>query len=113
MTGSTLAQNTTAVWASAMSRLTFSGNTLSGNGLNGANIPGEQVTADWTWKKIGMPYVLRSGPGVTVANGATLTLEPGIIVKGLIYGLVVADTGRLMARGTASEPIVFTSLKDD
>ena len=113
MTGNTLTQNTTAVSASAMSQLTISGNTVSDNGLNGVDVTSTQVTADWTWKRTDLPYVLRSGIGVTVANGATLTLEPGVVVKGLTYGLAVTDTGRLIAQGTASEPIVFTSLKDD
>ncbi len=51
---------------------------------------------------------------VTVPDGATLTVEPGAVLKFHDKaGLVVAATARLEALGTLSAPIVFTSFKDD
>ncbi len=51
---------------------------------------------------------------VYIANGATLTVEKGAVVKGEFTGsdvgtLIVARGGKIVANGTASEPIVFTS----
>lgn len=51
---------------------------------------------------------------VTVKNNATLTVEPGTFVFGLPGGsppsvLVITRNGRLVADGTRSRPIVFTS----
>ncbi|CAM4067545.1 hypothetical protein [Gillisia limnaea] len=54
-----------------------------------------------------------------VGNGATLTIEPGTIIKGmegtgsLASALIVARGGRIMAEGTAEAPIVFTSINDN
>ena len=50
---------------------------------------------------------------VHVANGATLTIEPGTVIKGdfatLGSALFVLRGARIVAQGTATEPIVFTS----
>ncbi len=55
-------------------------------------------------------YVLKGW--VYITNGATLTIEPGTIIKGdkdTKAALVVERGGKLIAQGTASKPIVFTS----
>lgn len=49
---------------------------------------------------------------VYITNGATVTFEPGSIIKGdksTKAALIVEKGGKLIARGTAKEPIVFTS----
>ena len=54
-----------------------------------------------------------------VGSGATLTIEPGTIIKGaegtgsLASALIVARGGKIMAEGTAEEPIIFTSINDN
>lgn len=54
-----------------------------------------------------------------VGDGATLTIEPGTIIKGqegtgsLASALIVARGGRIMAEGTADDPIIFTSINDN
>ncbi|HSP12641.1 MAG TPA: hypothetical protein VLO29_08945 [Salegentibacter sp.] len=54
-----------------------------------------------------------------VGNGATLTIEPGTIIKGLegtgslASALIVAQGGQIMAEGTADAPIIFTSINDN
>ena len=49
---------------------------------------------------------------VVVAAGVTLTLLPGTVVK-LGQGRVIHVLGTLQAAGTASSPVVLTSVKDD
>ncbi|MDO6596483.1 hypothetical protein Q4512_06125 [Oceanihabitans sp. 2_MG-2023] len=56
---------------------------------------------------------------VVVQEGVTLTIEPGTIIKGragtgsLSSALIVARGGVLIAEGTASQPIIFTSEADN
>lgn len=56
---------------------------------------------------------------VVVTDGAILTIEPGTIVKGQegqeanASALVVARGGKLMAEGTADNPIIFTTILDN
>lgn len=76
----------------------------------------ENITEDLTWET-GNTYVL--GGRIAVLDGVTLTIEPGVIVKGEAgtgtnaTALLVARGGKLMAEGTASQPIIFTSLVDE
>lgn len=48
---------------------------------------------------------------------STLTIQPGAIVKfkDNVYdnAILVSNSGRILAEGTASKPVVFTSYKDD
>lgn len=49
---------------------------------------------------------------VYIADGAQLTIEPGTVIKGdkdLMSALIVERGGKLIAQGSDSEPIVFTS----
>ncbi|WP_321479247.1 hypothetical protein [uncultured Bacteroides sp.] len=49
-----------------------------------------------------------------ITNGATLTIEPGTVIKGdheTMAALIVEPGGKLYAKGTPTEPIVFTSEK--
>jgi hypothetical protein len=51
---------------------------------------------------------------VYVKNGVTLTIEPGTVIKGLSDTkacLIVERGGKIMANGTQTSPIVFTSDK--
>lgn len=51
---------------------------------------------------------------VTVARGATLTIQPGAIIKfNSGKSLIVQSGGTLNALGTVAQPVVFTSVKDD
>ncbi len=53
--------------------------------------------------------------GVFVKNGSTLTIEAGTTVKAADDGttpfLAISQGGKIMAEGTASNPIVFTTIK--
>jgi len=54
-----------------------------------------------------------------IGDGATVTIEPGTIIKGreglgsLASALIVEQGGMLMAEGTADNPIIFTSVLDE
>ena len=56
---------------------------------------------------------------VVVESGATLTIEEGAIIKGrtgtgsLATALVIAQGGKIMALGTKTKPIIFTSVLDN
>ncbi|WP_224999888.1 hypothetical protein [Cesiribacter sp. SM1] len=71
-------------------------------------------TTTWTKDNI---YVIRGF--VFVNEGQTLTIEPGTVIKGQAgqgtsaSALIVARGGKIMAEGTAEEPIIFTALADD
>ena len=69
------------------------------------------ITSDTTWVNT-KTYNLNGV--VFVKNGATLTVEPGTIITGEpgsqpASSLFVTTTGRLVAAGTRSRPITFTS----
>ena len=70
------------------------------------------ITADETWTSNNI-YILAGK--VVVDDGATLTIEPGTIIKGetgtgsLASALIVARGGMIMAEGTSEKPIIFTS----
>jgi RHS repeat-associated protein len=70
------------------------------------------ITTDTVWIPENSPYVIRAT--VTIYGGATLTIRPGVVVK-FAPGtdLEVTAGARLIADGTSSNPIYFTSLKDD
>lgn len=74
------------------------------------------ITENTTWET-GNVYTL--GSRVAVLDGVTLTIEAGVIVKGEAgtganaTALVIARGGKLMAEGTASQPIIFTSIADE
>ena len=68
-----------------------------------------EVTGAETWEN-SRYYVLRGA--VFVRNGATLTIQAGTRIvgeSGSVGTLIIDRGGRLMANGTAAQPIVFTS----
>ena len=72
------------------------------------------ISSDTTWTLADSPFVLEGT--VTVSTGVTLTLQPGVVVKGNYnpsYSSVLLVNGTLVADGTAAQPIVFTSFRDD
>lgn len=74
------------------------------------------ITSDETWVNTRI-YVLAGR--IAVEDGATLTIQPGTIIKGQAgtganaTALLVARGGKLMAEGTADQPIIFTSVADE
>ncbi|MFP4488400.1 MAG: hypothetical protein ACLFN1_03775 [Bacteroidales bacterium] len=75
----------------------------------------DNIDTDTTWET-GKVYILEGR--IAVLDGVTLTIEPGVVVKGRegsgsnATALMVARGGKLMAEGTDSSPIIFTSVAD-
>lgn len=75
----------------------------------------ESITANTTWET-GKIYILEGR--ITVVADVTLTIEPGVVVKGRegaesnATALMVARGGKLIAEGTSDSPIIFTSVTD-
>lgn len=95
---------------------TFSGNTLSGNNYaNAIRLRGGEFTQHRTWSPQGGggAYILENN--VYVNPGGSLTLSPGLVLKHLSdsNSYLYVYYGTLIAQGTAAQPIVFTSIKDD
>jgi hypothetical protein len=101
--------------------LLIGGLTLAGcsddNGGNTPTTPDEgdvvvvngEITSDTTWTS-NNEYLIQGA--LFVRSGATLTIQAGTTIFGdqaTTGTLVIARGGRLIAQGTASDPIVFTS----
>ena len=90
--------------------------------LNGFNFQSnttnysDVINEDVTWTNDNIYYL--SGR-VVVPSGVTLTIEAGTIIKAYpgeannASMLIVARGGKIMAEGTASEPIIFTTTEDE
>lgn len=76
----------------------------------------ENISENTTWET-GKTYILASR--IAVVEGATLTIEPGVIVKGQAgtganaTALLIARGSKINAVGTASQPIIFTTVADE
>lgn len=82
------------------------GGTGGGGGTTTQDITAD-VTTNTTWTKDKI-YVLKQL--TYVAAGATLTIEPGTTIAGdAASALIISRDGKLVASGTATQPIVFTS----
>ena len=99
-----------AIATDASSVLNLTGFSFSGNTRQGYQVWGGTIPSDALWKNLGstMPYAITGS--VTVAAGATLTIEPGTIVK--LWDTQLSVAGVLTANSTAGR-ITFTSLQDD
>ena len=75
----------------------------------------DNITEDTTWET-GNVYILKSR--IAVNNGATLTIQPGVVIKGEAgtganaTALIITRGSKIMAEGTANAPIIFTSVAD-
>ncbi|MBS1857499.1 MAG: hypothetical protein JST11_19180, partial [Acidobacteria bacterium] len=144
MTGCTFTDNTNGVWGENGAAATITGGTISTSAgkrqtflsaagfrgtYSGATVSGtgkaliEEQSGNMqgvnAWGQVGVPYVVDTG-GLTVPAGATLTVQPGVIVKfqyapgGCCYSSAALKVqGSLVANGTTTQPIYFTSYRDD
>lgn len=90
------------------------GDCIADDGLSIIKTGVLEANETWTADKIWM-----LNGKVVVDDGITLTIEPGTIIKGmqgeasLASALIIARGGKIMANGTATQPIIFTSVLDD
>ncbi|KAF0094807.1 MAG: hypothetical protein E1N59_1542 [Puniceicoccaceae bacterium 5H] len=84
----------------------------------GLTVVSSDITSDTTWTTTGAPYILEEP--IFVQDGATLTIQPGVVVRGqprngtaVAGSLLVARTGRIEAEGTSTNPIIFTTAAVD
>ncbi|TFV95521.1 hypothetical protein E4S40_04680 [Algoriphagus kandeliae] len=88
------------------------GNDGSGNVL----VVDSNITSSTTWET-GKTYVLSGRISVTAGN--TLTIQEGVVVKGEVgtgsnaSALIIARGAKINALGTASSPIIFTTIADE
>lgn len=88
----------------------ISGVTMSHNSINGLMVDGGTLTDSRTWNDPDIVYWLTNN--VTVPADMTLTVAPGQIIK-MTSGIGLFVDGTLLADGTAAQPILFTSYRDD
>lgn len=74
------------------------------------------ISSNTTWET-GKTYVL--GGRISVTSGNTLTIQPGVVVKGEVgtgsnaTALIIARGAKIDAQGTAASPIIFTTIADE
>ncbi len=89
-----------------------SDNEFDAIGILGGTLKGDAVLPQRDFTSVSNVTYLLLG-SVTVPSGITLTINKGIVIKSYYYSHRIRIEGKLVAEGTASEPIVFTSAKDD
>jgi len=92
---------------------------LSATPVFASTIITDNITTDTTWTADHSPYIVSfpfTNPyyytPLTVSDGVTLTIEPGVVVK-FENSNGITVKGTLRALGTEDRPIYFTSIADD
>ena len=109
---------------SVLAEPTFSGNVYDNNANDCLGLIGEDIAQDLTlrtWDLAGYTNITRAlvGQNLDVNLGATLTIDPGVVIKmGPVstypyFRTLITVNGAITALGTAADPIVFTSIRDD
>jgi hypothetical protein len=80
------------------------------NGTQAATGVSGAITANTTWTLALSPYQVTAD--ISIVNGATLSIEPGVVVYLDAGKNLTVSNGALSALGTAGQPIVFTSTLD-
>lgn len=96
--------------------VSMTGNVYTGNGSQQILLAGGAINTDVTLLDLGLPYAVTSTLSVnTITLGdVQLTVAPGVVLRfatgaGLVLGQAATERGILVARGTAAQPITFSS----
>lgn len=75
----------------------------------------DDVDTNTTWVLASSPYVIENS--IDILSGATLTIEPGVVIKFVpsssFFKSTINVSGKIVANGTQVNPIHFTSSYDD
>ena len=96
-------------------------------GVNDTNVANDAISVDTTWGGVANPSPICLEAPIFVKSGATLTILPGTIVRGQPRrgdsamsavaetpgALIVTQSGRIDAQGTANNPIIMTTAAVD
>lgn len=89
---------------------TVTNTTMINNNRNGIVLETGTYSSDITLDITALPYIFRSD--LRMSSGATLHIQPGILIKFESGGDIIIDGG-MKALGTLDLPITFTSMRDD
>ncbi|MBI2055491.1 MAG: right-handed parallel beta-helix repeat-containing protein, partial [Candidatus Sungbacteria bacterium] len=109
VSGNTITASTYAAVSLNMSTPTLSANSASANGINGITIGGP-IIDNFTFTK-NLPYVVDGT--LTLFTGKTFIASAGAVFKGKNTSATFDVQGLFNVNGSAAEPVVFTSFKDD
>jgi len=101
---------------SLKSNPTFTNITFAANGSKGIRILEGTLSSNATLNTrnvAGINNIAYIIDNLTISPNAVLTIEPGVVVKFSNYYDGINVQGALVADGTATQKIVFTSFKDD
>jgi hypothetical protein len=107
ITSNTFENNETPIYFTGSGPV-FENNSVINNTYNGI-VVGSNYFNTSTWSA-DIPFIVENGAGVQ--SGATLTIEPGTVVK-FKQGQNMTINGILLAQAETSQEIIFTSLRDD
>lgn len=99
------------IFASHLGNLSGTG-TMTGNTKGGIYVTGNKVEANSIWKKHDVPYIVEGEVRIEAATGSTVTIQPGArfeFLQEAYLSIGYAQTGALIANGTATDSIVFTA----
>ena len=110
-------------WYSNLGEFIRNGADTNGANLNGTPrarnsvsyliTPNSTLSANKTLTVANSPYLVNRS-GLVVSSGATLTIEPGVVIKIVSNNEPwIMISGTIHANGTATQPVVFTSFYDD
>ncbi len=95
---------------------TFTGITFTANGSKGIRILEGTLSSNATLAKrdvAGINNIAYIFDNLTISPNAILTIDPGVVIKFSNWYNGITVQGALVAKGTPSQKIVFTSFKDD
>lgn len=79
--------------------------------LLGQTLINSNILQSTTWSPGESPYLIEAA--ITVNNNVTLTILPGTVIKIKSFSGSLTGQGDIVAIGTDTQPIIFTSQKDD